>query len=60
MAFWKNNKPVNDAPGELQFDDDPRLTPEHRASSLREGNLIEKDSGIAGRPLYFYIIKMKS
>ena len=59
IMAWKDNNIVTGLPNELQFDDDPRLTPDRRSRSLREGNLIEKNSGTADKPVYFYEIKLK-
>ena len=59
LMVWKDNAIVTGIPNELQFDDDPRLTPERKARSLRDGNLVEKNSGAAGKPVYFYEIKLK-
>jgi protocatechuate 3,4-dioxygenase beta subunit len=39
---------------EFQFSDDPRLTSEMRASSMRHGNLVAENSGTKERPVYRY------
>jgi len=57
IMVWKDDQVVAGLPNELQFDDDPRLTPDRRSRSLREGNLIEKNSGAADKPVYVYDIK---
>ena len=59
IMVWKDDQFIAGIPNELQFDDDPRLTPERRSRSLRDGNLIEKNSGTADKPVYFYEIKLK-
>ncbi len=46
-------------PGELQFDDDIRMTDERRHQSLSEGFLIAKNEGIKEMPIYNYLIKSK-
>jgi protocatechuate 3,4-dioxygenase beta subunit len=60
IMVWKDDKVVTGLPNELQFDDDPRMTPERKTRSLREGNLIEKNSGTATNPVYSYHIKLKT
>ena len=50
----KNGEHIPGLPGELLFDDDPRLTPDRRSRSLQEGFIIEKDTGTPGKPVYFY------
>lgn len=59
MEVSKNGEHVPGVPGELLFDDDPRLTPERRSRSLQEGFLVEKDSGTAGDPIYSYVIQLR-
>jgi protocatechuate 3,4-dioxygenase beta subunit len=56
IAMWKNDKYLAGVPGELQFDDDDRMTPERRKRSLQDGNIISKNSGTAKNPIYFYEI----
>ncbi len=53
IMAWNDGLPLRGVPGELLFDDDPRLTPESRSSSLRDGYLIEKNTGTANKPVYF-------
>lgn len=55
----KNGGHVPGVPGELLFDDDPRLTPDRRSRSLQEGFLVEKDSGTAGDHIYSYVIQLR-
>jgi protocatechuate 3,4-dioxygenase beta subunit len=59
LMLWKDDNIVTGVPNELQFDDDPRLTPDRRSRSLKDGNLIEKNSGTATNPVYFYKIILK-
>ena len=59
IMVWKNGEPITGMPNEFQFEDDPRLTPDRKARSLREGNMIEKNSGTENKPVYFYTIKLK-
>lgn len=56
IAMWKNDKYLEGVPGELQFDDDDRMTAERRKRSLQDGNIISKNSGTAKNPIYFYEI----
>ncbi|MEP6595061.1 MAG: hypothetical protein ABJA71_03900 [Ginsengibacter sp.] len=42
ISVWKGEHLVRGVPGELLFDDDPRLTPERRLRSLSNKFLIEK------------------
>lgn len=56
IMLWRNGRVVSRVPGELLFDDDPRLTPERRSRSLNERFLIEKNSGNLQKPVYFYKI----
>ncbi len=56
IHFWtEDGRPVH-GPGELQFEDDPRMTADRRKRSLGEGFLISKNSGTAQRPVYEYKI----
>lgn len=56
IQFWdKNNEPLF-GPGELQFEDDPRMTPARKAKSLQEGFLISKNSGNEQKPVYEFKI----
>ena len=59
ISVWKDAQLVRGVPGELLFDDDPRLTPERRSRSLSDGFLIEKNSGTLQSPVYFYKITIK-
>ena len=56
IAMWKDDKHVSGVPGELQFDDDPRMTPERRKRSVQDRNIISKNSGTTAKPVYFYEI----
>ena len=60
IEVTKNGKYVAGVPGELLFDDDPRLTPDRRSRSLQEGFLVEKDSGTAGKHVYSYTIQLRN
>lgn len=56
IHLWdKDNRPLG-GPGELQFDDDPRMTPERRKKSLQEGYLISKNTGTVQQPVYEFTI----
>ena len=59
ISVWKDGQIIGGVPGELLFDDDPRLTPERRSRSLSDGFLIEKNTGTSQRPVYFYKITIK-
>ena len=59
IAVSKNGEYVPGVPGELLFDDDPRLTPDRRSRSLQEGFLVEKDSGTADNHIYSYAIQLR-
>lgn len=54
IQFWNENQRTLVGNGELQFDDDPRMTPARRARSLAEGYLISKNTGTAENALYVY------
>lgn len=54
IHFRNENQRTLIGPGELQFDDDPRMTPARRARSLAEGYLISKNTGTAEKALYVY------
>lgn len=56
IHFWSANASFLHGPGELQFDDDPRMTPERRQRSLADGYLIVKNSGTEKKPVYEYRI----
>jgi protocatechuate 3,4-dioxygenase beta subunit len=47
-------------PGELQFEDDPRMTAERREKSLAQGFLLSQNSGTATMPIYEYKIVTRS
>lgn len=55
IHFWDDNKIVR-CPAELQFEDDPRMTPERKIRSLAEGFLISKNTGSDEKPVYAYKI----
>jgi protocatechuate 3,4-dioxygenase beta subunit len=59
VAVWKDGQQASGVPGELLFDDDPRLTPERKSRSLSEGYLIEKNSGTIEKPVYLYTINIR-
>jgi len=59
MEVSKNGEHISGLPGELLFDDDPRLTPDRRTRSLQEGFVIEKDTGTPGNPVYSYRLQSK-
>jgi protocatechuate 3,4-dioxygenase beta subunit len=59
IAVWQGADLLSGIPGELLFDDDPRLTPERKKRSLNEGFLIEKNTGTLQNPLYYYSIIAK-
>ena len=59
IAVWKDGQMIHGIPGELLFDEDERLTPERRSRSLSDGFLVEKNSGTAQNPVYFYKIIVK-
>jgi protocatechuate 3,4-dioxygenase beta subunit len=59
IAVWKNENIVHGIPGELLFDDDPRLTADRRKRSLAYGYLIEKNTGTLQHPLYYYSVVEK-
>lgn len=46
-------------PGELQFDDDIRMTEQRIKKSLSEGFLIASNEGTKSKPIYSYKIKSK-
>ena len=56
IHFWSPDSRTLHGPGELQFDDDPRMTPERRKQSIADGYLISKNTGTAQRPVYEYRI----
>ncbi len=56
IHFWTADGRSLHGPGELQFDDDDRMTAERRKRSLEDGYLISKNSGTQQRPVYEYKI----
>lgn len=56
IHIWNNNGQPLIGPGELQFDDDPRLTPERRKQSEAAGYLVSKNTGSAKQPVYGFPI----
>ena len=60
IQMWKEDGTyLLGIPGELQFDDDIRMTERRRQKSLSEGFLIAKNEGTREMPVYNYIIKSK-
>jgi len=60
IQMWKEDGTfLSGVPGELQFDDDIRMTEQRRNKSLAEGFLISKNTGTNDKPIYYYIIKLK-
>lgn len=61
IQMWnKNGNYLLGIPGELQFDDDIRMTAQRRQQSLSEGFLIAKNDGTNEKPIYNFIINSKS
>lgn len=59
LQMWKEDGSLLlGVPGELQFDDDVRMTDERRKKSLSEGFLISKNMGTKDKPIYNYVIKL--
>lgn len=54
IHIWDKDGRGLNAPGELLFDDDDRLTPERRTASLQAGFLISSNSGTATKPVFEY------
>jgi protocatechuate 3,4-dioxygenase beta subunit len=54
LQFWNENMKTLHGPGEFQFDEDPRMTPNRRAASLADGYLISKNTGTAEKMVYVY------
>lgn len=53
IQLWDSNSNLLiGAPGELLFDDDPRMTPARRQRSLSEGFLIAPNQGSKEKPVY--------
>ncbi len=58
IQMWKEDGTLlSGVPGELQFDDDVRMTDQRRNKSLSEGFLISKNMGTKDNPVYNYVIK---
>jgi protocatechuate 3,4-dioxygenase beta subunit len=56
IHFWSEDMRTLHGAGELQFDDDPRMTPERRRRSLSDGYLISKNTGTEQKPVYEFKI----
>jgi protocatechuate 3,4-dioxygenase beta subunit len=56
IHFWNEDLKTLHSPGELQFDEDPRMTPARRARSIADGYLISKNTGTPVKPVYAYTI----
>lgn len=56
LQMWKDGIQLPGVPGELLFDEDERLTPERKQIALRDGYLVEKNSGTVSHPVYKYSI----
>ena len=59
IAVWKEGDLVEGVPGELLFDEDPRLTPARKRSALNNGYLVEKNTGTLQSPVYNYSIVVR-
>lgn len=60
LQMWKEDGTyLLGIPGELQFDDDPRMTEQRRQKSISDGYLIANNDGTKEIPVYNYIIKAK-
>jgi len=60
IQMWKEDGTyLLGVPGELQFDDDVRMTEQRRKKSLAEGFLIAKNEGTGALPVYNFLIKTK-
>lgn len=57
IQIWDANGEPLRGPGELQFEEDPRMTDERKERSLEEGYLISRNSGTKQNPIYEYVIK---
>lgn len=58
IQMWdEDGKYLLGIPGELQFDDDIRMTEQRRQKSLSDGFLIAKNEGTNESPVYNFIIK---
>ncbi len=61
IQLWKEDGTyLTGMPGELQFDDDVRMTAERRQKSIAEGYLIAKNEGTKEKPVYNYTIRSKA
>lgn len=59
IHIWdKDMKPMR-GPGELQFEDDPRMTVFRKKQSLEDGFPVAKNSGSPEHPVYEYNITVK-
>lgn len=56
IHFWAEDLRTLHGPGELMFDDDPRMTPERRRRSMSDGYLISKNTGTEKKPVYEFKI----
>jgi protocatechuate 3,4-dioxygenase beta subunit len=54
IQFFINGKLLKITTNELQFADDPRMTPERRKKSESERNLVSANTGNTIRPVYYY------
>lgn len=61
IQMWQQNGAVLfGIPGELQFDDDERMTAQRRQQSIADGFMISKNDGTSANPIYNYLIKVRS
>jgi protocatechuate 3,4-dioxygenase beta subunit len=56
IQMWKDRNNISGVPGELLFDEDERLTPERKQRAIRDGYLVEKNTGTTANPVYQYTI----
>ena len=60
IQMWKEDGAyLLGIPGELQFDDDIRMTEQRRRKSMADGFLIAKNEGTKEMPIYNFMIKAK-
>jgi protocatechuate 3,4-dioxygenase beta subunit len=60
IQLWKaDGTHLARMPGELQFDDDVRMTAQRRQRSIAEGYLVAKNEGTKEKPVYNYTIRSK-
>lgn len=60
IQMWKEDGTyLLGVPGELQFDDDERMTEQRRKKSISDGFLIAKNEGSKEMPVYNFLIKSK-